>query len=217
MTDTNKTEQLNKLFKEWKKRVPENNVWDGIIDEKLFNEANKKILFITKEPNNPKQEAYDFREWWKDEIKYAFSLRIAEWSYGIFNDFLPEYDEIWKNEESVKKALWSIAFMNIKKVGGGGKSKFDRIMYHVKKSYDFIHREIDIIDPEIIILGITWKEIRTELFPDLEWKDSGYDIAIAKYKKTKIIDFYHPSSRNAPAAAYSLMQNIIRSKAFKEL
>jgi len=90
-------------------------------------------------------------------------------------------------------------------------------MDHTRKSFDFIHQEIGIIEPEIIILGISWKKIRTELFPKLEWKNSGYDVAIAKYKKSKIIDFYHPSSRNAPSAAYSLLQNIIRSKQYKEL
>ncbi|GAG86637.1 unnamed protein product [marine sediment metagenome] len=107
--------------------------------------------------------------------------------------------------------------MNIKKVGGSGSAKFDQIMDHTRKSFDFIHQEIGIIEPEIIILGISWKEVRTELFPNLEWKNSGYDIAIAKYKKSKVIDFYHPSSRNAPSAAYSLLQNIIRSKPFMEL
>ena len=212
-----KTEQLNELFKEWQRRVPENIVKDGIVDEQLYKNALTKVLYITKEPNNPKQEAGDFREWWKEEIKDAFSYRIAEWSYGILNDF-PEYDEIWKNKDAPLQAIHQIAFMNIKKVGGKGVSKFQAIMDHAKKYYDLIHREIEIIAPNIIILGVSfWEEIRNNLFPKVEWENSGYDIDIAKFKQTKVIDFYHPSSRTAPAAAYSLLQNIVNSEKFRKL
>ena len=211
-----KTDQLNVLFKEWQKNAPEYNVWDGVINEDLYKGANTKILFIAKEPNNPEQTAGDFREWWKNDIKYAFSYRIAEWSYGILNDF-PEYDEIWKNKGTAHSTIQQIAFMNIKKVGGGGNANFDQLMDHAKKNTDYIQQEIGIIDPEIIILGNFWKGLRSVLFPNLEWKNSGYDRAIAKYQKSKIINFYHPSSRNAPSASYSLLQNIIRSKAFKKL
>jgi hypothetical protein len=85
-TMASKTEQLDQLFDEWEQSVDDYKgkfVRDGIIDELLYLTTTPKILFITKEPNNPEQKAGDFREWWRKEIAYTFSYRLAEWSYGL--------------------------------------------------------------------------------------------------------------------------------------
>ncbi|MCK9401484.1 MAG: hypothetical protein M0Q51_16015 [Bacteroidales bacterium] len=214
-----KTDQLNDLFAKWEQAVPEYQgifVKDGIVNENLYDIAPLKILFITKEPNNPKQEAGDFREWWKDELAFAFSLRIAEWSYGLLNDF-PQYDEIWAQKGAAIDAIHHIAFMNINKSGAGGNSELKRMMEHLNMNFEFLHQQIDIILPNIIITGTSWDALRNRLFPDVEWKNSGYDLQIGKHKTAKVIDFYHPSSRNAPAASYSLLQNIVNSEKFKQL
>jgi len=214
-----KTEQLNQLFDDWERAIPEYKdkfVRDGIINEKIYQTASPKILFIMKEPNNPKQDPGDFREWFKDEIKYAFSYRIAEWSYGLLNNF-PQYDDIWTKKDSAHKAIQYIALMNIKKSGGGGNSEYTRMMEHVKINFDFLHRQIAIILPDIIITGTSWPVLRDGLFPNINWVKSGYDILIGKYNNAKVIDYYHPSSRTAPAASYSLLQNIASSDKFKSL
>ena len=80
-----------------------------------------------------------------------------------------------------------------------------------------IQEVIKIIDPEIIILGTSWKKLRNFILDKHDWSHSGYYVAIGKFNKAKVIDFYHPSSRNAPSAAYSLLQNIINSDPFKSL
>lgn len=214
-----KTEQLNQLFDEWEQKVDDYKgkfVRDGIVDEQIFLTATPKILFIAKEPNNPDQKPGDFRDWWKDEIAYTFSYRLAEWSYGLLNNF-PQYDDIWTNKGSAHKAIKHIAFMNIKKNGGTGNSEYNRMMEHLTNNFDLLHRQIEIISPDIIITGTSRKELRNGLFPQTVWKNSGYDIAIGRHNNAKVIDFYHPSSRTAPAAAYSLLQNIILSDKFKQL
>jgi len=79
-TLTSKTELLNDLFDRWENNIPEYQgkfVKDGIVDEQLFLSAPTKLLFIAKEPNNPNQDAGDFREWWREEIAFTFSYRIA--------------------------------------------------------------------------------------------------------------------------------------------
>lgn len=214
-----KTEQLNSLFEQWERRNPDYHgvfVKDGIIDEVLFDEAKHKILFIAKEKNDLSQRPGDFREWWSQELMYTFTIRISEWSFGILNNF-PCYDQVRRSVPLKFEALHQIAFMNVKKSGGRGLSEYDRITSHIKLNLDFIHEEIRIIDPDIIILGVSWKEIRTQLFPEIEWKESGYDIAVSRFNNSKVIDFYHPSSRNSGSASYCLLQNIINSDAFKEL
>lgn len=211
--------QLDKLFEVWEKQnIGYKGAFkkDGIIDEHLYAQSKPKILFIAKEPNDPKQKEGDYRKWWKEGIKYGFSLRIAEWAYGILNNF-PQYDIVRRDSAGLDKAIQSIAFLNIKKNGGNGSSNENVILEHLNRNIDLIHQEIEIINPEIIIMGITWKSIRTSLFKNAQWNESGYSIAISNIGNSKVIDFYHPSSRTAPAASYSLMQNVFRSDSFKSL
>lgn len=215
----NKTIQLDELFDRWQNsNVDQKNAFkrDGINDEQKFENGKPKILFITKEPNDPKQEEGDYRKWWKSEIKYSFSIRIAEWSYGILNGF-PEYDVVRRDLNGLLNALHSVAFMNIKKIGGKGISNDEVILETLKRDYKFIQDEIRIIEPDIIITGLSVKPIREELFKTIKWHESGYSIAIGKHNGVKVIDFYHPSSRTAPAASYSLLEKVITSKAFKQL
>ena len=214
-----KNQQLDDLFKKWENSIPEYKgqfINDGIINEEFYLSSNPKILFITKESNNPLHKPGDFRTWWQDEIKYAFSYRIAEWAYGIQNNF-PQYDVIWRKKGSAKKAIQQIAFMNVKKNGGIGKSDPNVIMDHLKLNFKFVHEQIKIINPDMIILGLSWPEVRNALFPKVNWIKSGYEVEIGRFGKFKLIDFYHPSARTAPAAAYSLLQNIIQSKQFKDI
>lgn len=214
-----KTEQINQLFDEWEEKINGYKgkfIKDGIIDENLYKKASPKILFIAKEANDPNQTSWDFREWWKQKLVYAFSFRIAEWSYGLLNNF-PQYDTIWANKGIAHNAIQYISFMNIKKTGGSGSSKYVQILEHLKMNYNFLHQQINIISPDIIITGTSREELRNNLFPDVNWVNSGYDIAIGRYKNSKVVDFYHPSSRTAPAASYSLLQNIINSDQFKKL
>lgn len=214
-----KTEQLDRLFDEWEETVPDYKdkfVRDGIIDEKLYTAATVKILYVTKEPNNPDQASGDFREWWKDEIVYTFSYRLAEWSYGLLNNF-PQYDNIWTNKASAQRAIQSIALMNIKKSGGGGSADYPKMMEHVKANFNFLHRQIKIISPEIIILGTSWNKLRDSLFPNISWRKSGYICSVGRHENARVIDYYHPSSRTPPAASYSLLQNIVQSNNFRQL
>jgi hypothetical protein len=207
-----KTAELNELFKEWENETEgykDHFVRDGIINEESWKNATHKILYITKEPNNNKQEAGDYREWWKTDVKFGFGMRLAEWTHAINNISQP-FDEI-KNK-SHKDILQQVALMNIKKTGGVGMSDGGVIRDECIKCKKHIVKQIDIIDPDIIILCLSWNhEINKMLFPDLEWNDSGWDIKVGRWKEEKkIIDFYHPSARNGLAASYSLLQNVMK-------
>ena len=220
MGQTTKTEKLENLFERWERSIPGYKgkfVKDGILNEFLYDRAPLKILYLMKEPNNPEQKPGDFREWWKDEIRFLFTYRLAEWSYGILNDF-PPYDDVWTDVKATHQALLHTSLMNIKKIGGAGSSKYSEIDSHLIKCHDYLKEQIEITDPEIIILGMSfWTDLRDKLFPDAKWSSSGYGIEIGKFKKAKVIDYYHPSSRTPPAAAYSLLQNVIKSEKFQLL
>lgn len=217
----NKTKQLNILFAEWENNTKEYNkkfVKDGIIDEILYEKTSPKILFITKEPNDPLQTSWDFRELWKSEFSHSFTYRIAEWGGGITSDFKLTFDDLWDDLKNLHSMLHKIAFMNIKKIGGNGSSELNELLYHYKLSKEYIVKEIEIINPEIIILGLSfWKEITKNLFDNCDWEKSGYGIEITKWNNSKVVNFYHPSVHVAPAASYCLLKNIYQSEKFNNL
>lgn len=182
---------------------------DGIIDDLLFESARKKVLFLCKEPNDPIQSGGDYRLWWKDEIHYTFSTRIAEWSFGILNGF-PEFDSVWKEKEKTHEALKSIAFLNLKKVGGSGSSSLNELLeWTQREKLQIIYKQIDLIDPDVIICGLSWPALRNQVFTTCEWRPSGYGIPIGNWKDRMIVDFYHPSARIPGPASYCLLEKVI--------
>jgi hypothetical protein len=80
--------------------------------------------------------------------------------------------------------LKRIAFMNLKKSAGGGSTKVGSIEKLVSSPdhRHFILQEIEIINPDIIILGTSQKEkIRSLFVKENEWENSGYMIKIARW------------------------------------
>ena len=232
---TSQNLHLNKLFEEWKMTSSHQNFFaDGIINENEFKKSSQKVLILTKEPNYPPEEVkteskHDYRSWWSNEdgLYDRFTYRVAEWAHGILNEF-PKYDDIWpvtaKNKydcSRVLKALASIAFVNIKKSGGKGSSNQADINQYLKDHKDLILRQIEIIQPDIIVQGLTWDSTVKGLYGELNWHKTGYTIEVARfrYKKinAKIIDFYHPSTRSSAAALYCLLEKVYESKVFQDL
>ncbi len=213
----NKTEKLNQLFIEWKSTHSDlNNAFshDGIIDESKYERAQKKILVITKESNNPEQSEEDYRFWWKDGLKYNFSHRIAEWSFGILKSF-PTLESM--TEADCLESIQQIAFMNLKKLAGGSSVNEEEFKQYIKRDRDFIVRQIAIIEPEIIVSGIGYDDYWKIIYPDIELKPSGYDITIAKYDNMKIVSYYHPSYRVPKAMLYALLKEVCQSESFMNL
>ncbi|MCG6140659.1 hypothetical protein [Leptospira mtsangambouensis] len=217
-----KTERLNELFIEWESSYPKYKdrfVSDGIINESEFEKTNPKILVIAKESNNPKQLKEDYRVYWANEIKYRFSHRIAEWSYGILNDF-PELNNLTPKESELKTKLsmiHKIAFMNLKKIGGGSTTIESDLKEYIEEDKAFILREIEIINPDIIVGGIGNHSFWRILFPEIEMISSESGRFIAKVGKMKIISFYHPSSWLTKAEIYLLLKKIFKSDSFTNL
>lgn len=205
----------SELFPVWESQYSADEAFarDGVIDETLFESATKKVLFIGKEPNNPTQDLWDYREWWKAELKYSFSTRIAEWAYGILNNF-PDYDTIWKDGfYNAHQALMSIAFMNLKKSGGTGNSSLEEMCTYAERDRDLIIKEINLINPDIIILGLSWEKLINSVFnrDEMGWTNTGHGVWKGNYNGADVIVFYHPSARNAPPAAYYLLEKVIKS------
>jgi len=217
-----KTEKLTNLFDSWKSKFYANDDFykDGIINETLYESANRKLLYITKEPNAVNHEKNEDRsfvtEWNTTVPTYPFSHRIAEWTYGILNKF-PVYSEAAKNAMK-NEMLKKIAFMNLKKSGGTGNSEKETFaaLMKDKKHLEFIHEQISIINPELIIFGLaSWHGLVEKSFADIVWNDDySYHVKTGMLGTKKVINFYHPSARNVPAASYSLLENVMKTQGF---
>lgn len=200
-----KNNELNRLFDEWKSSRPEYKGFkkDGIIDETKF-DLSPRILFICKEPNDKSLMEGDYREDWIAGLNYTFSRRIGEWAHGILNDFpRPDFGDV-----ETHKALKSIAFMNVKKTGGGSRANHVEILNSIKRDMNFLHREISIIDPRIIICSLGLSEITKSLFPEMFWIETGYNVLFA-FKEDRVwVDFYHPSIPAPGSMSYTLLERV---------
>ena len=214
-----KTELLDALFAKWRTAafIPEDQFHaDGIIDEQRWNVAAVRLCFLMKEPNNPPKEgrhgSFDFRTWWLNEVKYKFSKSLSQWAAGVLLGF-PPFEEL--HYKRTHAALRSSALVNVKKTGGGGRSVLSDLVTFAIRDRDLILAQLRIIDPQVIIMGLSDPPIvRDALFPGVSWQKTGYHIPIGMWEGRVLIDFYHPSSHNAPAASYCLLAKVMESAAF---
>lgn len=207
-----KNELLDKLFQEWVQKNPEYlKIFkkDGIINEAKYNNANTRILFIAKEANDKgTQKRGDFREWWSETFRYQFSIRLGEWAHGILYDF-PNYSTVSKYDK--REALHSVAFMNLKKSGGTAYANYSRIEECIQAEADLIRREVEIIDPKIIVGCFACKEWWQIFLPEVKFSAKTIDgVLVGNWRNVQIIDFFHPSYRGSSAMSYALLRNIFK-------
>jgi hypothetical protein len=195
-----KNEALDKLFEEWQKNhsayTNENFVKDGIINEELWNKAKKKVLFVLKEPNKyPNKYKGDFRKF----VDSGPWRVVGYWAYGLQNtddNTIPSLLEA-KVNENWKTACCSSAMMNLKKSPGGATANMEDLMQAAKKDSKLIFKEIEIIRPDIVICGSTFKvcnEIRKLIMPFKDFQPIGPDKRCFSFQNAIWIDFYHPSA-----------------------
>ena len=215
-----RTQRLDKLFEGWKQRRGEEAelmCLDGIVCEKNYESTEPKLLFVAKEPNHPEGRGSDYRKWWLKEVKYIFSKRLCLWAYGVWNDFpsLSEFDAKADELELIR----SISFMNLKKVGGTGSADHEKIRFITDRDKELLRRQIEIIDPDVIIGGVGISDrslwLWSLLFPGIAFQDSGFGIHVARVRRVRVIDFYHPSCRLSREGSYSLLRRVFQSDKFR--
>lgn len=196
-----KTQQLNKLFLEWKKVRPSYGTSfseDGIINEELWNEAKRKIVFLFKERNGGEG---DFRELLdKDPNPWPV---VGYWSYGLQNvTDLPEFKDAVENS---KDACRSSAVVNLKKTPGRGSSNMEEIQQIASSDKKRIEEELRIISPEIVVCGGVFNLCTQQLWGEYE-RISERVYKLAMFKDIVWIDFVHPAARvNQDILYYALL------------
>lgn len=188
------------LFNEWRKARPEYGedfVDDGIIDEDLYHASNKRVLIVLKETNGcPKDLRSCIREYWQGP-KYTVWHNISRWIYGIQHTTKNSIPGRTEAERYKTEALLSSAVMNVKKKAGGAYSDMDEVKDYAIMDAEFIYREIELINPEVIIFGNTFPILREVYSLNslklLEAADlDGY---VYLWNNRICIDFGHPAAQ----------------------
>ncbi len=189
-------DRFQELFAEWENiynaDLAEGKVFvrDGIVDEALWQKAEKKVLYILKERNEYKNKAAEALSDFRQALRTKPWLRLGYWSYGLNNttaEGIPPFSEAQKNAEYYCKMS---AVINLKKLAGNASSDMKEIEKYAREDLKLINRQIDLISPDIIVCGGTFRICKT-LFELDEMAPRVYKSS--KYTDAVWIDCVHPS------------------------
>jgi hypothetical protein len=157
---------LNELFEEWLREYKQNGIKtegfskDGIINEDRFEEADNRILFVLRETNNfPSSNDYqgDLRRFLNETLKYQIWCTVGRWAYWLLNDFPAYHSNV--NVSVIHGTLRQTAVLNLKKLTGDSVSDLDEINETSHRDRIFIKKEVEIIDPQVIVACGTWSHL----------------------------------------------------------
>ena len=178
------------LFDDWKSKEPaygidhRSNIFirDGIADPEQWFSQNVRPLFLLKEAYT-KDVTYK-KDWDLSDHFMGRSengpekcdstwRRMTQWAYGILNtstEEAPSFEEAAEAIQSDSKKVFygnewlgKIAVVNIKKSSGKQMSNRDDLKAYAKYDAKELVKQIEIIDPTVIICGNTLKYPRTAL------------------------------------------------------
>ena len=167
-------------FRLTKNRDKESFSDDGYLGSKEEFCKGPKVLFVLREANcgEKKEDSYF---WFRDDIVNGKSGN----SNGILvRRILKIYAHIWEKENKTTDNRISIhdlrgaAYMNLNKRGGKNVVDYRYLKYYVWMYQAFIRKEIELINPEIIICGGTYELLKSIVDQETE---------------EKMIDLKHPS------------------------
>lgn len=179
-------------------------IFDGIVDEKMYNAASKKILWILKEANSTDEDgSWDMRE------HIALKLKPENENYDVWNKWQKTFTKIvyvtngllnnigWRDElrhpngdPDVIDELKKMAYINVKKTGGVSSTPVAVLKKHYTQNQALLRKQIDAFKPDILIFGGTFHLFKDDLkLPEV----NKYASCNAISKDGQIyIDAYHP-------------------------
>lgn len=211
-----KNEQLNELFLRWKEALGDEGKQftpDGIIDETVFGKQRLRVLFLGKEANDLGGGGWDFRVEWANDPNWRHARQVKKWAAGILDGF-PPFEEI---TASPVNHLRRVSCMNVKKTPGGASSLAADVEREVREHSLFIREQVAIIDPDVIIGGLSWWHLWPLILGSEPDKRLSENLWVFRWGRAKVIDFHHPSSRFPHAMLYAHLSRVMSSPAFLSL
>lgn len=228
-----KTNELEKLFEEWQMKCPcEIFCKDGIVDERIYDEQEIKVLYVLKDLHLDQMHRARLvekgeccidikREGLEDGVGRTWNP-LALWTKSLTDKEARPFVEI-KSEIQNKKYLREenivkIAFLNVKKEAGESYVSDNTIGKYLEDedNINFIKKEIDICSPDVIIVCgvnlyyevIKALELKREEEIQLTKSKRGVNYIEVGSKKIPVIQFRHPSRSGSYENTYNDMLKI---------
>ena len=224
--------RIDALFAEWKQRttirlsgqeaprISFNE--DGIVNPDAWFQLpeRKRILFVLKETHDDGRENWSLTDFlnrddfWKGRDRQIWR-RAAEWTKGLLaTDVQLPIEPYHRLEDAdIQQQIQRIAVLNLKKSPGGNSAKSEEIAAYTASDIDLIEREIEIIDPYIILFGGTfeyfkqaYKKINLQMTDDLHCCHG-----MLAGRDRLFIDYWHPANRYPPIVMYYGITNIYQA------
>lgn len=176
----------------WREQSDGAFVTDGIVDDELWLNASKKILYMLKEPYDltNSNSDWDLRELARQGGSNGQTFReLHYWTHALLN-----LDDTLENQPnpSTNNFLLNAAVVNIKKTSGNAVySDMRSIEENAQKFGDLLIAQIDSIDPDLIVCGSTFEVIRSKIRNIKQTSSYGYTDSNGRL----FIDFWHPANR----------------------
>jgi len=192
------------LFSKWEAIDHHKNkifVRDGIIDYKKWLQS-KKILVLLKEAYSAKDEVVS----WNlpdliDNKEFVLNMphfqMLSYWLYVIYSasNKIPLKKLTPEILDKGYEYLLSSAIVNIKKSAGVSTSDKKDLIAWAEKDRDFLNKQIELINPEIILCGNTCDILLKKIFQERNYKDVYVSHYCFEYRDITIIDFWHPARK----------------------
>lgn len=227
-------QSLQSLFTVWIKKTPTRNInhntngfiIDGIVDFATWNSGKKKkVLFVLKEAYGDDWGEDTLVTWLHKYPKRRMWDRVARVVYGIQNTteselkrYKPELDD-----SEFKGSLDQIAVLNLKKSNGKSYSDYDDIEEYAAYDREEIKREIELIDPEIVVCGSTFKTLYEIVYEQKKMPQEDkcdnwyYFLNLPKEGRERLyIDYYHPAIHDADLMYYYGLVGIYQQALIKK-
>jgi hypothetical protein len=210
------TKEERKLFDEWQEMEHHQGDvfnYDGIIDDAEWkkNRQNCRIMFLLKEAYHKDKMPtpyYELADDLRDYGPWKMWYKVAEWTRGLLltaDGKAAPYTELTK--EDCNKYLRKIAVVNIKKSHGKPNSEDDNLMWYAEKDAGLLYKQIEMINPSIIVCGYTFdflnkiiKESGEE--PIDKSGENHCDNWHYKWKDKIVLDYYHPAYQTSNLLLY---------------
>lgn len=216
--------EISALFDEWKKAMQENGdkgfCYDGLIyrdgrEDSLWKQSKRRIVFLLKEQND--NDGEDVREW-SGSINGVtpngnFFHRLSAWIFGLSHltsHSYPSREEAFSTQNQMKVLKeYPYAYVNVKKESGGATANDSVVYNHAVRYSSFIRRELDILNPNIIVCGgdIVFKAAVDSIYKDLHFEQLGAGgwVHYCKSKNIFLINSFHPTAKKSNEVMYDWM------------
>jgi hypothetical protein len=217
---------------------------DGLPRPDIYTKQKVRVVFVFREPNLPDPVDLDMRAqvrdpefrgfcrgeywlpatnrgWWNGKVgRYGHAVVGALAGFSATKG-CTEFEALLDRHERAHKFLFPFGFMQIKKVGGGGRSKSQEIAAHARDYADVLHCQLALYQPHIVIacgLGgrspakLLRKYVLTNDADELRTSDGRFrwwrfrgDV-----RPAALLEFLHPSSFRSGQERYLALASAVR-------